>query len=318
MQAGLTVTKTLRTRPPFAHRELLAFLALRAVPGVEEVTDGTYRRTLRLPGGAAVISVTPRASSVRVEARVSDDTDVPHALEAARRIFDLDADAPRIDAALASDPVMQALVAARPGLRAPGTADGAELLVRAITGQQVSVVGARTTLGKIVAAHGEQISETAWLFPSSEQLAAADAAALGMPHARGRAIVVSAAACAEGLSLQAGADLAATRDSCLPCPASGHGPRTTSQCVRWATATRISRRISVSAMRWRASATATPSAGGHSAATQCTISGRPKPNTSDFCPHADTASPLSIYCSWGKLRDKRGPDPRGPVLTATK
>jgi AraC family transcriptional regulator of adaptative response / DNA-3-methyladenine glycosylase II len=221
VQAGLTVTRTLRTRAPFAHRELLAFLALRAVPGVEHVEDATYHRTLALPGGPAIIAVTPRAASVRVTAALSEEADLPEALGAARRIFDLAADPAAIDGVLARDPLLAPLVAQRPGLRAPGSADGAELLVRAITGQQVSVAGARTTLGRISAAHGEPLAPAlrtaalTHLFPSSARLAAADPAALGMPRARGAAIVGAAQACADGLRLEPGVDLVATRAQLL-------------------------------------------------------------------------------------------------------
>jgi len=228
VQAGLTdIQRTLRTRPPFAGGELLAFLATRAVPGVEVVAAGTYRRTLALPGGPAVIAVTPRAASVRVEATLATAGDAPAALTAARRIFDLGADAATIDRALADDPLLAPLVAARPGLRVPGSAGGDELLVRAITGQQVSVAGARTTLGKIAAAHGELVPAAlrghrlTHLFPSAGALAAANPAALGMPRARGAAIVAAARACADGLRLEPGVDLATARAQLLELPGVG-------------------------------------------------------------------------------------------------
>lgn len=42
-------------RPPLDAEALMAFLGARAVPGVEEVADGAYRRSLRLPHGAGVV-----------------------------------------------------------------------------------------------------------------------------------------------------------------------------------------------------------------------------------------------------------------------
>jgi AraC family transcriptional regulator of adaptative response / DNA-3-methyladenine glycosylase II len=228
VQARLTVSRTLRTRAPFGHCELLAFLAPRVVPGVERVGDGTYHRTLALPGGPAVISATPGARTVKVLARVGDEADVAPALDAVRRIFDLGAEPAAIDAVLAGDALLAPLVAARPGLRVPGTADGAELLVRAITGQQVSVAGAHTTLGRITARHGDALPEPVagltHLFPAPARLARADPAALGMPRARGAAIVAASRACAEGLRLQPGVSLAATRAQLLALP--GVGPWT--------------------------------------------------------------------------------------------
>lgn len=161
----------------------LAFLAARAIPGVEAVEDGAYRRVHR----GAVLQV---------------DAGADPADPVARRIFDLDADTAAIDAHLAADPVLAPLVAARPGLRSPGTTDAHEILVRAITGQQVSVAGARTTLGRIAAAYGEPVADGGDLthgFPTPEALAEADPATLGMPRARGAAIVAASRACADGL-----------------------------------------------------------------------------------------------------------------------
>ena len=78
-----------------------------------------------------------------------------------RRWLDLDADPALIDAALAADPLLAPLVAARPGLRVPGTVDPFELAVRAVLGQQVSTAGARTLAGRLVAAHGAAGRRTA-------------------------------------------------------------------------------------------------------------------------------------------------------------
>ena len=64
-------------------------------------------------------------------------------------------------------------VAARPGLRIPGTADPFELAVRAVLGQQVSVAGARTLAGRLVAAHGTPASDALHLLPDTATLAAA-------------------------------------------------------------------------------------------------------------------------------------------------
>ncbi|NHW87680.1 DNA-3-methyladenine glycosylase 2, partial [Escherichia coli] len=54
-----TVTLRLAYRPPLHAAALLDFLARRALPGVDEVVDGTYRRGLRLPHGPAEVTLTP-------------------------------------------------------------------------------------------------------------------------------------------------------------------------------------------------------------------------------------------------------------------
>jgi len=65
----------------------------------------------------------------------------------------------------------------------PGTWDPFEVLVRAIVGQQISVKGATTVMGKIVRDFGE-IADGQYLFPSPESLAGLVPANLPMPGAR--------------------------------------------------------------------------------------------------------------------------------------
>ena len=78
-----------------------------------------------------------------------------------RRVFDLAAD-PEVDRrAPGQDPALAPLVAARPGLRAPGAWDGFELAVRAILGQQITCHGGDGLAGKLVAAYGEPIDDPA-------------------------------------------------------------------------------------------------------------------------------------------------------------
>jgi AraC family transcriptional regulator of adaptative response / DNA-3-methyladenine glycosylase II len=228
----------LRPRAPFGHRALLAFLAARAIPGVEAVAGDTYARTLRLPGGPGVVALRLGPRSVVVDLALTGADDEAEALEVARRICDARADPSAVAAALGADALLAPLVAGAPGLRSPGTADGPELLVRAITGQQVSVAGARTTLGRLAAAHGDALAPApaaaahellgpaapGRLFPSPRTIATLDPAALGMPRSRGAAIVAAARACADGLRLDPSADPAATRAALLELP--GVGPWT--------------------------------------------------------------------------------------------
>src|SRR5262249_58276372 len=56
---GTWLTLWLACREPFDGQSLLRFLAARAIPGVEEVAHGRYMRTVRVPGGSAVIELAP-------------------------------------------------------------------------------------------------------------------------------------------------------------------------------------------------------------------------------------------------------------------
>jgi len=120
---------------------------------------------------------------------------LPAVIARIRRVFDLAADPGLIGAHLSQDPALAPLVAARPGLRAPGAWDGFELAVRAILGQQITVSAARNLAAKLVAAYGEPIDDPAaqslglsCIFPTPQRLVGADIAALGMPRSRGAAL----------------------------------------------------------------------------------------------------------------------------------
>ena len=194
-------------RPPLAASRLLSFLGARAIPGVEHVEEGRYSRAMRTSAGPpVVIELEPDPTEPVVALRVTGvGDDVPllaSVVQASRRLFDLDADPEAIDDALASDPALCPAVRSVSGTRLPGTTDGFELAVRAIVGQQVSVAGARTTLGRIAEHFGEPLPASAGpvvrLFPTAERLSGAPREALGMPGARADAIVALARAVADG------------------------------------------------------------------------------------------------------------------------
>jgi len=219
--AGETL-QHLPLRPPIAWAPLLAWLAARAIPGVETVAGGTYARTTAT--GTATIALA--GAGDRVELRTTGG-DPDGDARRARHLADLDADPEAIDAALARDPLLARSVAALPGLRVPGCWDGFELGVRAILGQQVSVAAASRLAGRVVAAHGEPLAEPdgslSHRFPTPAALA--DAPLPFMPAQRARAVRALAAATAAGeLDLGPGADPARARAQLLALP--GVGPWT--------------------------------------------------------------------------------------------
>jgi AraC family transcriptional regulator of adaptative response / DNA-3-methyladenine glycosylase II len=153
MRSGAgTISLRLAYRAPLHPSALLAFLAKRALPGVEECDDRTYRRGLNLPHGPATVELTPQARWVAATLHLADVRDLAPAVARCRRLFDLDADPAAIDTTLAADSALAAAVAAEPGVRVPRSVDGFEMVVRAIVGQQVSVSGAITTLTRLIEA----------------------------------------------------------------------------------------------------------------------------------------------------------------------
>ncbi|NYE50175.1 3-methyladenine DNA glycosylase/8-oxoguanine DNA glycosylase [Spinactinospora alkalitolerans] len=218
-------------RAPFAADALFGFLATRAVAGVEAGDGSVYRRTLRLPHGPGALEARWRRDGHALDCRVyaADPRDLADALGAPHRIFDTAADPARIDARLGRDPVLAPLVERAPGTRSPGQADGFEMAVRAVLGQQVSVASARTVAAGLTARYGTPLGAPVMglthLFPSPDALAAADPADLPMPAGRKRALLGLARAVADGeidLGPDADVEEAAARMLALP----GIGPWT--------------------------------------------------------------------------------------------
>lgn len=218
-------------RPPIDLPRLFGFLAARAVPGVEEVTASTYRRTISLPNGRGILSLrnVDQARWVECELELDDLRDVTAAVQRCRRLLDLDADPDAVSGFLVSDEVIGPLARACPGRRSPGHVDGDELAMRAVLGQQVSVAAARRLGARLTAEYGKPLARPSGTlthcFPDAATVAAADPAALPMPAARARALVTLAAALASGeVALHPGADRdeAAARLLALP----GVGPWT--------------------------------------------------------------------------------------------
>ncbi len=201
---GGAATIRLPYRAPYDWPAMLAFLSARAIPGVEAVREGRYARSLRVGAARGVVMIEPgEGDYLKATLRFPKVEAWPAVIARVRRVFDLAADPAVIQAHLSEDPDLAPLVAARPGLRAPGAWDGFELAVRAVLGQQITVQAARMLAGKITAAHGAPLEDEAanalgltHFFPEPGALAQADVETLAMPRARGRALVGLAAAAA--------------------------------------------------------------------------------------------------------------------------
>lgn len=216
-------------RAPFEGPPLLDFLRSRVVVGLESCDATTYRRALRLPYGPAMVALTPRPDHVGCTLRLADLRDLTAAVQRCRRMLDLDADPVAVASQLGRDALLEPLVRKHPGARVPGHADGFEVLVRAIVGQQVSVAGARTVLGRIVAAIGDPLAApeggVASCFPTAEAVAEAPPETFPMPRARAETLQRVAGAVAEGeLVIDPGADRGELERRLLAIP--GVGPWT--------------------------------------------------------------------------------------------
>jgi AraC family transcriptional regulator, regulatory protein of adaptative response / DNA-3-methyladenine glycosylase II len=183
----------LRYRPPYDWNGMLEFLEPRATPGIEEVENCVYRRSIsfRSAAGRFEVSHEERNHSLNVRVQFADPKALYFIIERIRAMFDLNADWIAIARALKADPVLAAKVKAHPGLRVPGCWNGFELGVRAILGQQITVAGATTLAGRLVKKFGQTFAtgdRLTHIFPEPKIIAGADIASIGLPQARARTI----------------------------------------------------------------------------------------------------------------------------------
>ncbi|MER6943370.1 AlkA N-terminal domain-containing protein [Nonomuraea sp. NPDC000554] len=228
--APATLRLRLHRREPYDADGVLAFLASRAIPGLEAADRTSYSRAV--PGGA--ITLTPQPGHIALDVAIEDTRQLARIVARCRRLLDLDADPEAIAEALGQTS-LGALVEARPGLRVPGTFDGFELAVRAVVGQQISVAGARTLLGRIVARAGSRTPEggagagsgLSHLFPTPAELLQADLQGLGLTNRRIDTLKDLATRTADGrLDLDGGQDPGEAVAELLEVP--GIGPWTAS------------------------------------------------------------------------------------------
>ncbi|NYE93815.1 AraC family transcriptional regulator of adaptative response / DNA-3-methyladenine glycosylase II [Psychromicrobium silvestre] len=237
---GTTLDLRLPLRPPY-DPGIFAFLAARAVDGVEIGTASSYARSLALPHGTASVLVTlPELAEglttaerawatdhLRLRATVQNLKDLPSLLARVRRVFDLDADPVAIDTQLAESPALRERVEQLPGIRLPGAVDAAEMLLRAMVGQQITVVAARgqlhrlATLGESFVGPEPQLNR---LFPTPRQLAEGGAELLRGPQRRTDSILNAMRELDRGLHLGLDDDPDSLRAKLLPLP--GIGPWT--------------------------------------------------------------------------------------------
>jgi AraC family transcriptional regulator of adaptative response / DNA-3-methyladenine glycosylase II len=179
--------------PPYNWKRLIEFLAARAMPGVEAVDYGCYRRSISVRGFDGYVEVSPdeRNYALAVRVQFGDPRGLFFIIERVRAMFDLNADWPIIVKTLQTDASLARWIAAEAGLRVPGCWNGFELAVRAILGQQVSVKAATTLAGRIVLAYGRRFTRANGLihvFPDPEILAEANLNRVGLTSARAESI----------------------------------------------------------------------------------------------------------------------------------
>lgn len=213
----------LALRGPYATGWVRWFLGAHAVDRLEHTDGDRYTRVLTLPGGNGIATVDLGSAPegyVRASLSLAAMSDLSTAVTRLRHLLDLDADPTAVDDGLAADPQLAPLVASTPGIRLFGCVDPAELLLRTMIGQQISIAAAATHQSRLVAALGAEVDDPAGrvdrAFPTPAVVAERGGEVLTGPRSRIAAILGAAAELADGrLVLHAGMTRAEARAELL-------------------------------------------------------------------------------------------------------
>ncbi|WP_224981320.1 DNA-3-methyladenine glycosylase 2 [Geomonas agri] len=192
-------------RPPYQWRQMLDFLAQRAIAGVETVIDGAYVRTVHLVSaekghvfGWVRVGHRPESNVLTVTVDGALLPVLTQVLTRIRHLFDLFCDPDAVYEVLAAMNTISPNLCT-PGTRLPGCFDPFEMAVRAVLGQQITVKAARTLAARLVSAHGTPVATgiegLTHAFPSPQQVIALDGpidghlGPLGITGARARTIL---------------------------------------------------------------------------------------------------------------------------------
>ncbi|MFQ3196873.1 MAG: AraC family transcriptional regulator of adaptative response / DNA-3-methyladenine glycosylase II [Paraglaciecola sp.] len=187
---------TLAYRPPYNWPHLRDFLAKRAIPSMEHITQDSYARNFSYKGCHGYFHAwhLPDKQQFLVKLSLQHFEHLKPVLQNIKRIFDLDADTTLIEQQLSHSGLSELMQVS--GIRIPGIWDTFEAGCRAILGQQISVGAAIKLVTKLVDTLGQQCTENrpalistdektvTRYFPTPEEVANSDLTFLGMPQSR--------------------------------------------------------------------------------------------------------------------------------------
>jgi AraC family transcriptional regulator, regulatory protein of adaptative response / DNA-3-methyladenine glycosylase II len=191
-------------QPPLDWDAMLGDLRACAIPDVEDVSAGSYHRTVVIDGDPGVLELSPGGPEHLVlRAHLPHWAGLIHVVRQARRIASLDADIEAANRDLGEDPLVGGLVAARPGMRPPGAWDPFEAAIGIIVTERASPSDAAAMMRRLVERHGRYVPGLhplglTHVFPSPAELASADLSGLGLGASRISAIRGLARAVTDG------------------------------------------------------------------------------------------------------------------------
>lgn len=173
---GSGTTMLLPYEAPFDFEQMLVFLKLRAIKGIEVVSGDSYSRTFNLRGikGYFIVKNNKEKSALELNVYCEYMNIFREIYYKVRKMFDLDTDFKKVLALLNKDDFMKKILKDGRLPRLPAAFDSYEFLIRAILGQQITVKAATTLAGRIVEkaniTFDSQIDGLYYVFPDIDEI----------------------------------------------------------------------------------------------------------------------------------------------------
>ncbi len=188
-RSGITKPKSLQMqlqlsyRPPYDWSYMQKFFMARAIPGLEWCDEQSYGRTFEWLGsiGSFTAQHVKNENRFDVAIELDDVTHLKAIVNNIRRLLDLDVDIQAVEQGLQQCFADATLI--KTGLRLPGTWNMFEAGIRAILGQQISVVAARNLVTTLITVLGQSTGTTR-LFPLPQSIANNELSFLKIPASR--------------------------------------------------------------------------------------------------------------------------------------
>ena len=174
---------TLQYRPPFNWSTMQNILKTRAISGLEWCDEQSYGRTFDWLGcvGCFTAKHNEKSNSFEVSIETDNLKHLKGIIYNIRRILDLDVDMQLVEQDIQSCFADNFII--NSGIRLPGIWSLFEAGIRAILGQQISVVAARNLVETLVHELGEKIGDKR-LFPTPQAIAESELTFFKMPGSR--------------------------------------------------------------------------------------------------------------------------------------
>ena len=188
---GADTTLRVPYNTPFSFSQVIEFMKLRAIKGVEVIDDTSYSRTFRTrrSKGYFIVRDNPGKSALELSILCDNIQCYMEIYNRVRRMFDLNTDFTRINDQFKWDPHLSKGMKAGHVPRLPIAFDSFEFCVRAVLGQQISVPAASTLASRIAEKTGLKTEKGSppgldYFFPGPEEVAATRLEGIGITGAR--------------------------------------------------------------------------------------------------------------------------------------